>query len=563
MFKKPTTHLLLPVTLGLALAWMNSTHAATSSCGATDCDISAEDNINLTVDGGGTIDTGTVIITDGSPLVTSQQPILDVQGTASIDQDLIIDDDLSVGDALDVAGTTTLNTLSVTGTSSFIGTMTAGNIDSATLDTAGNVTVGGTLGITGNTSLSTLSTTSNTTVGGNLGVTGTSSFTGDMTAGNITATNIDSTTLDTSGNATVGGTLGVTGNTSLSTLSTTSNTTVGGNLGVTGTSSFTGDMTAGNITATNIDSTTLDTSGNATVGGTLGVTGATTLSDNLGVAGNTSVGGDLSVTGTTTLDGATTVNSSLSVDSNGATAGGNTLTVDGASISMASGTNSITLDDTNGTFISGNAEVDGDLRVNGNIIGLNPTAISGITVGENTVQVDGANNEVYMVADDNNTPEDGRGNFSLTNTNAALTVTNSSGNTHGLTVTESYASLSGGTDSTSLTLDDIGATFENTTTGGPARVTGIADGRYSHDAVNMRQLRQAHAGIASAAALAAIPQVQPGKSFNFGIGYGHFEGENAVALGMKAAYRENMSFTGGISRSSGNTTVNAGWGISW
>ncbi len=501
MFKKPTTHLLLPVTLGLALAWMNSTHAATSSCGATDCDISAEDNINLTVDGGGTIDTGTVIITDGSPLVTSQQPILDVQGTASIDQDLIIDDDLSVGDALDVAGTTTLNTLSVTGTSSFIGTMTAGNIDSATLDT--------------------------------------------------------------SGNATVGGTLGVTGNTSLSTLSTTSNTTVGGNLGVTGTSSFTGDMTAGNITATNIDSTTLDTSGNATVGGTLGVTGATTLSDNLGVAGNTSVGGDLSVTGTTTLDGATTVNSSLSVDSNGATAGGNTLTVDGASISMASGTNSITLDDTNGTFISGNAEVDGDLRVNGNIIGLNPTAISGITVGENTVQVDGANNEVYMVADDNNTPEDGRGNFSLTNTNAALTVTNSSGNTHGLTVTESYASLSGGTDSTSLTLDDIGATFENTTTGGPARVTGIADGRYSHDAVNMRQLRQAHAGIASAAALAAIPQVQPGKSFNFGIGYGHFEGENAVALGMKAAYRENMSFTGGISRSSGNTTVNAGWGISW
>jgi hypothetical protein len=68
-----------------------------------------------------------------------------------------------------------------------------------------NLTVGGTLGVTGNTTVGgTLGVTGNTTVGGTLGVTG---------------------------NTTVGGTLGVTGNTTVSgTLGVTGNTTVTGNI---------------------------------------------------------------------------------------------------------------------------------------------------------------------------------------------------------------------------------------------------------------------------------------------------------------------------------------------
>ena len=126
---------------------------------------------------------------------------------------------------------------------------------------SGNVTVGGTLGVTGATTLSsTADITGNTTVGGTLGVTG--------------ASTLDSAAV--TNNATVGGTLGVTGN-----------TTVGGTLGVTG--------------ASTLDSAAV--TNNATVGGTLGVTGNSTFSGTLGVTSNTTVGGDLDVTGNTTLSG--------------------------------------------------------------------------------------------------------------------------------------------------------------------------------------------------------------------------------------------------------------------
>jgi hypothetical protein len=63
----------------------------------------------------------------------------------------------------------------------------------------GNVTISGTLGVTGATTLSSLAASGNATVGGTLGVTGT------CTVGALTAT----------GNTTVGGTLGVTGATTL------------------------------------------------------------------------------------------------------------------------------------------------------------------------------------------------------------------------------------------------------------------------------------------------------------------------------------------------------------
>ena len=152
-----------------------------------------------------------------------------------------------------------------------------------------------------------------------------------------------------------------------------------------------------------------------------------------------------------------------------------------------------------------------------------------------------------------------------TQATAAMTVINAStGQSHGLVVQESKTTISGGTNSTSLTLDDNGAKFANTANGDPVKVTGVADGTADFDAVNWRQLKKAYAGIASVAALAAIPNPANGNKFSIGMGYGNFKGLNAIAVGAKAAITKNISATLGVGyNSSSKETVNAGVGYSW
>ncbi|MES9938182.1 MAG: YadA-like family protein [Sedimenticola sp.] len=397
-----------------------------------------------------------------------------------------------------------------------------------------NATVGGTLSVTGGTTLTTLGTsglatldsasvTNNTAVGGTLSVTGGTTLSTLGTSGLAT---LNSTSV--TNNASVGGTLSVTGNSSLSTMSTSGLATLNS-------TSVTNNASVGGA---------LSVTGNASVGGTLDVTGATTLSS-------------LNTSGAVTVAGATTLNSTLSVDSNGATAGGNTLTVDATEVSMASGTNSLTVDATNGTTIEGN------LTVNGNIVGFSPTTSSGITNGNSSISVGGTENDVIIIADDNSIESDGRGKITVSQERIDVAVINTSGNTHGLVITETETVLTGGSTSTSLTLNDAGATFSNTDTGGPARVTGVADGVGKHDAVNVNQLKSAYAGIASVAALAAIPEAQPGKRHSLGMGLGYYEGEQALAIGYKSRLSEHFSLSGGIGRSRGNTSANLGIGLSW
>lgn len=112
---------------------------------------------------------------------------------------------------------------------------------------------------------------------------------------------------------------------------------------------------------------------------------------------------------------------------------------------------------------------------------------------------------------------------------AAVTLTNGYGNTHGLVVTESQATLSGGTQSSSMTLNDRAATFSNAQTGAPITVTGVADGRADFDAVNVRQFAGA---IAAVAAQANIPALSAGQDRTFGMGVGNFMGKSALAMGM-------------------------------
>lgn len=110
--------------------------------------------------------------------------------------------------------------------------------------------------------------------------------------------------------------------------------------------------------------------------------------------------------------------------------------------------------------------------------------------------------------------------------------------------------------------------------GNERRVTNVADGIRPTDAVNVRQLARTEqrisnlredsfSGIASVAALAAIPDPSPGKRNSLGIGYGNYKGENAVALGYKSEITSNIRVTAGVAYSSNNVTTNAGVGFSW
>jgi hypothetical protein len=221
---------------------------------------------------------------------------------------------------------------------------------------------------------------------------------------------------------------------------------------------------------------------------------------------------------------------------------------------------------TYGTKVNGGMLVDGDMGVNGHIYTLDTAANAAVTVGNNGLDIVGATNTVTLRADDDGLATTARGQMELTPTSANVTVNTATGVDHGLYVRQSYTQITGGTNSTSLTLDDSGATFRNDDTGGPAKVTGVADGSSDYDAVNYRQLNDvkdtAFGGIASVAALASIPSPAPGKKFSIGGGWGHFEGSNAAAVGGKAILSDNITLTAGAGfddQENMTTSVGAGW----
>jgi len=495
------------------------------------------------------------LIVDGTTTLNGATTInntLHVTGIATLDSDV------NVGGNLDVTGNTDLTgTLHVTGLTTTNGIVNNGNITTDSLTVNANATVGGTLDVTGATTLhNTLDVTGATTLHDTLTVDG-------------------ATTLN--GATTINNTLHVTGNTTLdSNLDVGGNETVAGTLNVAGLTTTHGILNHGNITTD-----TLDVTGNATVGGTLAVTGATTLGSTLTVAGATTLNSTLTVAGATTLNGATTINNTLHVtgdttlDSDLIVYGATTLHDDLAVVGLTTthgitNTGNITTDTlttTGDAAVGGNLSVAGNETVTGNLAVTGTATTHGIT---NTGSLISNGGDVVLSTNSGNP-----GNASLRLTDdsgASLLYTNVSGNTHGLTIGESSTVLTGGTTSTSLTLNDAGATFANVSTGNPVRVTGIADGVNDYDAVNVRQLHvyekaveKANIGIASVSALAAIPGTMPCKRFAVGVGYGYFESESALALGMKAKLWDFLSVQAGVGFGLGNddNTYSANAGLSF
>lgn len=158
----------------------------------------------------------------------------------------------------------------------------------------------------------------------------------------------------------------------------------------------------------------------------------------------------------------------------------------------------------------------------------------------------------------------GNSSLALQSGEARLTVTNAAGNTHGLVVGESSTTLSGGTQSTSLTLNDQGATFSNAATGAPARVTGVANGSGDFDAVNVRQFGSA---VAGAHAVANIPGVDTNKTSSLGVGLGHFMNQQALAFGGTYRFSDKgvlrASLSTGLNSGGNKTAFGVGAGWSW
>lgn len=146
---------------------------------------------------------------------------------------------------------------------------------------------------------------------------------------------------------------------------------------------------------------------------------------------------------------------------------------------------------------------------------------------------------------------------------AALTLTNGYGNTHGMVVTESQTTVSGGTQSSSLTLSDANARFSRASDGAPITVTGVADGKADFDAVNVRQFAGAIAGVT---AMANIPAPEAGKNTVVGVAVGGFMSKSALALGLN--HRVSSKITVKASLASGlnkgaKPIMGAGMGWSW
>ncbi len=54
-----------------------------------------------------------------------------------------------------------------------------------------------------------------------------------------------------------------------------------------------------------------------------------------------------------------------------------------------------------------------------------------------------------------------------------------------------------------------------------------------------------------------------GKNCSIGAGYGHYESQNAMAIGMRANLTQSVRMTAGLGHGDGNTTANVGVGYGW
>ena len=273
--------------------------------------------------------------------------------------------------------------------------------------------------------------------------------------------------------------------------------------------------------------------------------------------------------GTTGITGATTVTGTTNINSGTGSTAATNIGATGGTNNVVGSTNitGITNINTRGTAATtiGNAAAGTSVTAGGgsaivsvanNAASLGVNAIAGDTSTSTLVgATQGTSGSTGIVM---------RGTNGATESVASLTLTNGIGNVHGVQIYENRSVFSGGANTTTMTLADDGATFRNVQTGGAARVRGVADGSDRYDAVNFGQMTN---GIAAATALTAVPMVDVGKRFNFGVGTGHYKGANALALGVSARFGFSRTNSGtvnfGVSGAGEDVAYRAGMGFNF
>ncbi|SFK00303.1 YadA-like C-terminal region [Desulfomicrobium apsheronum] len=223
--------------------------------------------------------------------------------------------------------------------------------------------------------------------------------------------------------------------------------------------------------------------------------------------------------------------------------------------------------------LEGDTLINGNTFINGRLVYTsNTVATTSVNSGTSILPSAGkTSGHMTIVNKDQIAPHavvDGNGRIAIANgpateASSAMTLTNGMGNTHGMVITERKTVISGGTQSTSLTLDDRGATFGKSSNGDPVRVTGVADGKSRWDAVNYGQLNR---GVAIAASMATIPQVEQDKTFSLGAGTGYYGDETGIAIGGSVRLSPNTVMKAAASFSPtefDNAAFSAGFAYSW
>jgi hypothetical protein len=347
------------------------TSTANGLTGGISFDVAGETGTAMTI-----LNTGNVGIG-----MTNPTHKLDVGGDGNFSTNL------SIGGSLSVTGTSVLGAGFTANATSFVTSLGIGN----SLAVIGNVGIGktltaGSMAITGNGSIgATLSVagsesiTNNLSIGATLSVAGSESITNNSSIGKTLTTG----SLSVTNNANIGATLSVAGSESI-----TNNLSIGGSLSVTGTSVLSAGFTANAtsfVTSLGIGNS-LAVIGNASIGGTLSVSsnlsvGKTLSAGSIAITGNASIGGTLSVVNQATFAAGIGVTGN-STFTNNLSVGGTLILTNGAQNNYVLTSDAI--GNARWAAASGNTTATNGLSVIGSSIGLGGTLTQNTQINTST-----------------------------------------------------------------------------------------------------------------------------------------------------------------------------------
>ena len=458
--------------------------------------------------------------------------------TAAVGATNAINGDTDITGTLDVTGTTNINT--------------TGNADTSIGNTTGKV------GITGNqvdintaagagaTKIGSANNTSAVTIASGSASLVTESGNNTLTVGNGGTNTIEAT--GTGKNVVKGTTeINATGNAA---------TTIGS-----------ADADAGDVTLqSGQNSVVINKDTGTKVTGNMEVTGNTQLDGTLTVAKNTTLNGDVNQIGN--ADGSST--------SNTLTAKNNTIKATGANTIKAgddtNGYNQIVVNNTGaaeGVIVNAIGTTDG-VVMNGGVAGQQGNAT--MVLSGTKAALTASTGTGLVINNDPRVPDTTiLSGGASTGTASTVTLADNSARVmtsggNGMWADASSANLTGGGNA--LSMSSSGARFHNERTGGPIKVTGVANGTSKYDAVNYGQLqdveRLASRGIASVTAMTNIPQVEQGKTFAVGAGIGSYNGYQALAIGASGRIMDDLVFKASIGSSeNGHAAFGGGVSYSW